>query len=121
MIIMRLPEYIKQQSDPIMLESMKPIEIYIWHAERLSIWSDRNIRTAMNHVTGLNSFIRVVKEAKEQKQRKVTCPSNKRLSKLDVLVVAAHQEQGLQVCSSAVVVSNGKMFLGGKMGFYTSG
>ena len=75
----------------------------------------------MNYVTGLNPSIRVVQEAREQKQRKVTCPSIKRLLKLDVLVVVAHQEQGLQVCSSAVVVSNGKMFLGGRMGLYTSG
>ena len=62
MIIMRVPGCIKQQSSPIMLEIKKRDDDYVWHAQKLSICSDRNIRTAMYYVTGLNPSIRVVKE-----------------------------------------------------------
>ena len=84
-----------QQNGPMMLESKKREDNCLWHAEKLRIRGDQNARTAMHYVTGLNSSTRVVKEAKEQKQRKVMCPSKKCPSRLDVLVIAAHREQGL--------------------------
>ena len=80
-----------------MLESKKPENDYLWHVEKLSVRGDQNTRTAMHYVTGLHPSIRVVKEAKEQKQRKVICPSKKFPLRLDVFVVVAHQEQGLEV------------------------
>ena len=94
---MRIPKCIMQQNGPMMLESKKRGGNYLWHAEKLRICGDQNTRTAMHYVTGLHPSIRVVKEAKEQKQRKVICPGIKFLLKLNAFVVVAHQEQGLEV------------------------